>query len=724
MKPSLLILLCIFLRGQDMIHAQQNRLERPKVGLVLSGGGAKGLAHVGVIKVLEEVGMPVDYIAGTSMGGIVGGLYSIGYSADQLDSIAKVQDWDYLLTDDIPRRELSVEEKEDEDKYFVSFPIREKKLKLPPGVVTGQHIENLLSGLCAPVYDINDFSKFPIPFRCIGVDITTGEEVVLKEGNLPDALRATMSIPSVFTPIEVNGHLLVDGGLINNFPADQAKAMGADIIIGVDVTHGSYEREEIDNFLKVMEQAIFFYSSEKLIKTLKMSDLLINPEMGDYTAASFNDADSIIRKGEIAAREMFDEIMALADSIKRAGNIRSKPAIIPGAEDSLLLYKIEIQGLNNVSPQLVKGKLKLVDRNKFTTSDITEAIKRVYASLYFTKVTYTLEPLKDGVKLIVNVQERTGGLFRVGLHYDSDYKASLNLNTTFRNLLFDGSKLSLSAGLGEYPRFNFSYFINKGWKPGAAIEYEFNTFDVDLFQEEVRVSKFRYTENSIRLYTRSNIGRFYGIGLGLEFENLIINPNVNPLDFDKTADNYYNLFGFIEIDTYDDYFFPTRGFALQAEYKYINKKKFVPIHFLYANMGKAYRLNPRATLITSIYGTGSYGKSIPLPYLAYMGGLNDTYRNGVIPFVGFEFMEKFNKYAVVGTADLQVNFWRNFYTILKFNAGNLTSTIPQLFTNHDIHTGYGISIAHKSAIGPIQLTIMKAARKSSLISYINIGYWF
>lgn len=706
------------------LHAQPTGYERPKVGLVLSGGGAKGLAHIGVLKVLEEAGMPIDYIAGTSMGGIVGGLYSIGYTAEQLDSIARVQDWEYLLTDDIPRRELSIEEKEDEDKYFVSFPIKEKKLKLPPGVISGQHIENLLAELCTPVYRIHDFDMLPIPFRCIGVDIVTGEEVVLKEGNLPDALRATMSIPTIFTPIEFDGHLLIDGGLINNYPADEAKKMGADIIIGIDVTHGSYKKEEMDNFLKVMEQAIFFYSSDKFNKNLNMSDLLIEPDLKSYSMASFFNADSIIFRGEIAARKVYQDIKQLADSISALGSINPLPSIIPEEEDSLLLHDIEIVGLKKVSPQLVMGKLKLADRKKVTASGIREALKRVYASLFFTKVTYELEPLRDGIKLIVRVQERSGGLFRVGLHYDTDYKASLNLNTTFRNLLFDGSKLSLSAGLGEYPRFNFSYFINKGWKPGAAIEYEFNTFDVDLFQEEVRVSKFRYTENSLRLYTRSNIGRFYGIGAGLEFENLIISPNVNPLDFEKTADTYYNLFGFIEIDTYDDYFFPTMGFNLFAEYKYINKNKFVPIHFLYAYLGKAYRLNPHATLITSVYGTGSYGKSIPLPYLAYMGGLNNTYRNGVIPFLGFEFMEKFNQYAVTGAVDLQVNVWRNFYTLLKFNAGNLTSTIPQLFSNHDIHTGYGISIAHNSAIGPIQFTLMKASRKSSVISYINIGYWF
>ena len=214
------------------LEAQQNAQVRPKVGLVLSGGGAKGLAHVGVLKVLEEAGLNIDYIGGTSMGSIVGGLYAIGYDADSLEKLVLESDWDRLLSDDISRRNLSIEEKPDNDRFFVTFPLKERKLNLPVGMITGQNIENMFAELCTHISHIRDFDKFSIPYLCIGTDVESGKEMVFHQGYLPACMRASMAIPSVFSPKEIDGRLYVDGGVVNNFPAEHVKAMGADILIG------------------------------------------------------------------------------------------------------------------------------------------------------------------------------------------------------------------------------------------------------------------------------------------------------------------------------------------------------------------------------------------------------------------------------------------------------------------------------------------------------------
>ena len=303
----ILTFMCVF-----EIKAQTSVTKRPKVGLVLSGGGAKGLAHIGVIKVLEEAGIPIDYIGGTSMGSIVGGLYAIGYSSRQLDSIVRTIDWEEFLTDKVARRSLSMIEKDEEIKYLFAFPIREKKISLPSAIVEGQNISSMFSKLTSSVYNIKDFSQFPIPFLCMATDIEKGKPVVLKSGSLAAAMRASMAIPTVFSPEIIDGQEMLDGGLLNNFPVEEVKNMGADIIIGVDVGFRFYKKEEMNSMLKIMEQSIFMHSIESSQLSQKACNILITPRLAGYNASSFNKADSLIKRGEWAARQQFEKLRELA----------------------------------------------------------------------------------------------------------------------------------------------------------------------------------------------------------------------------------------------------------------------------------------------------------------------------------------------------------------------------------------------------------------------------
>jgi len=276
MRKSIYILffaMILLVPGQWVPGQDVQPGERPKVGLILSGGAAKGMAHVGVLKVIEQAGLKIDYIGGTSMGGLVSDLYAIGYDADSLGGRVASVDWDKLLSDDINRRELSIEEKPDYDRFFVSFPLRERKVKLPAGVVTGQNIENLFAELCSHVHNIQDFDQFQIPLLCVSADVATGAAVIHRDGYLPNAMRATMAIPSVFTPVNIDGRLLIDGGVVNNFPVDHVQAMGADILIGVNVGHQPFSAEDEVNFLKVMEQTVFLASNKLTKENIKLCDI-------------------------------------------------------------------------------------------------------------------------------------------------------------------------------------------------------------------------------------------------------------------------------------------------------------------------------------------------------------------------------------------------------------------------------------------------------------------
>ena len=521
-----IVFLCFIFLLPEFAFSQSQENPRPKVGIVLSGGAAKGIAHIGALKVIEEAGLPIDFIGGTSMGGIIGGLYSIGYNASELEKIVLTEDWNRLLSDDINRRDLSIDEKTEEDLFFVSFPIHESKVVLPTGIIAGQNIENRLNNLCAHVYNLKDFNQFQIPYLCVAMDVVSGDEVVIRSGYLPEAMRSTMAIPSLFEPVKKDTLQLVDGGVLNNFPADHVKNMGADILIGIDVGLESDSANRKNDLFKILGQTVMWTSAKKKDANRALCDIMIFPNLSGYGLSSFNESDSLIARGEKAARAVFPLLKALADSLNDLYDFQ------PGAPtyhppDSFLLKEIKISGLKRVSEQLIKGKLQLEVPSKVTPDDIYDAINNVYSSLYFEKITYEFqESYEDspgnGILLNIHVREKEGMLIRVGLNYNSDFKASVVFNATFRNLLLDGSKLSLNFGLGENPRFLASYFKNNGWKPGFGLDLELNNYDIFLYDGSRKVSTLDFTDYSARLYTQSIFKNSLALGIGVEFENQVI----------------------------------------------------------------------------------------------------------------------------------------------------------------------------------------------------------
>jgi len=283
---------------------------RPRVGLAFSGGGAKGFAHIGVLKVLEELGLPIDCITGTSMGSVIGGLYAIGYTTDSLTALARRKDWPQFFNDAATRRDLPMEEKLWDGRYFATFPIRKGNVQLPGGLVAGQKISALLSRLTWSVHHLTDFRELPIPFACVATDLETGEAVTLDHGFLPEAIRASIAIPTVFTPVKLNNRLLVDGGLTRNLPAVDVRQLGADIVIGVDVGAPLSSEEKLNSFFSIIDQISSFRAAEINTVQRQSCDILITPELTGLTAGSFDRADTLIKRGEMAARRLLPRLRA------------------------------------------------------------------------------------------------------------------------------------------------------------------------------------------------------------------------------------------------------------------------------------------------------------------------------------------------------------------------------------------------------------------------------
>ena len=270
--------------------------EDPKIGLVLSGGGAKGLAHIGALKVIDSLGIKIDYVGGTSMGAIVGGLYAAGYSAKELDSIFKSTDLTELIQDNVPRSAKTFYEKDDSERYALSLPFDDFKVSFPEGISGGQNIYNEFVRLLYHVKDIQDFNKLPIPFLCIATNIETGKPVLLDNGYLPEAIMASGTLPSLFEPSEVNGQILIDGGVVNNYPLDEVKAKGADIVVGVDVQDALAKRDALSSATEILVQINNYRTVKDMVNKIKETDIYIKPNIQDFSVIDFELRDEIIRK--------------------------------------------------------------------------------------------------------------------------------------------------------------------------------------------------------------------------------------------------------------------------------------------------------------------------------------------------------------------------------------------------------------------------------------------
>ena len=354
--------------------------QRKKVGLVLSGGGAKGVAHIGVLKVLEEAGIPIDCIVGTSMGSIVGGLYAIGYDACAMDTLVRCQDWPFLLSDKVYRYNLPFSEKESTEKYLLSVPIRKKGgISLPSGFISGQNIYNLFSDLTIGYHDSLDFSTLPIPFACVASNLVDGKDVILDKGYLPLCLRASMAIPGVFAPVRQGGMVLVDGGISNNFPVDVARRMGADVIIGVDVQSDLKNEKGLESVTGIIDQLVSFLGIQKYEDNKKLVDIYIKPDVTPYSAASFSrDAiDTLIARGEKVARSQWDELMALKRELglEESENKEKPRRNVVEMDDTVAVSRIHFVGINERDEKWLRRQERIKDHSLVTRDGNTFELK-------------------------------------------------------------------------------------------------------------------------------------------------------------------------------------------------------------------------------------------------------------------------------------------------------------------------------------------------------------
>lgn len=439
----LILLLCA------ISFCHQADAQRPKVGLALSGGGAKGLAHIGVLQAIDSAGLPIDFISGTSMGGVVGALYATGYSGKAIDSIARAVDWNVIFSTTPDMNRIPVDKKKENEEQAFEIRMKNRKVQIPSGMLESQELWLLLSELLMPAYAVKDFDQLSIPFRCVATDVLTGDAVVHAGGNLVYAVRSGMAIPSIFTAIDFEGMKLIDGGVVRNFPVKDVRNMGAELIIGCNVSAASLPADQMNSAINILYQTAFLRSSEDFKEEVKLLDMFIDIDLQHFSAGSFFSSDSILVIGKAAGDLYYPYFKRLADSLNAIKKMPFEANRLP-AKEKILIRGMTIVGLETTTKTAFFERLGLRANLAYTPSEISEAIREVFAMRLYKSITYELIPnAEGGASIVFKVQEHPPVGISGGFHYNTFSNIALLANYRVANLLTDKSESTVRLALGD-----------------------------------------------------------------------------------------------------------------------------------------------------------------------------------------------------------------------------------------------------------------------------------
>ena len=738
---KLAVLILIFVSSWS--YSQEKELINPRVGLVLSGGGAKGLAHVGVLKTLDSLGVRVDYIAGTSMGAVVGALYASGYTGKQLDSIIKSTNFDLLISDKVPRNSKTFFERKNAEKYILTLPFNKFKIQLPSSISRGQNVFNLLSKLTLNVSGIDDFSKLPIPFYCIATDIQTGQEVVLDHGNLAQAIAASSALPTLFQPVKLNNKLLMDGGIVNNFPIERLLSKNLDFIIGVDVQDDLLQDDELNSVSNIMLQINNFRAVEELKEKSKLSDIYIKPDVGDFSIISFGQGAPIIEKGQKETLKFLKELQ----SISKAQNFK-KTTLKFLKYNEISINKIKVFGLGKYTSSYVKGKLRFRNGETISYNDLGKGVNNLVATNNFDSFLYKLIPNGDRYDFNAELVEAKNTAFiRFGLHYDQLYNSAALLNLTKKQLLLKNDVVSVDFIFGDAPRYNFDYYIDKGfyWSIGINSKSNFINYKANpsFFSDNQQFSSTDKVEISISDFTNqffieTLIKKDLSIKVGVELKNLTISSKDNFFNSLLSTDSYtfedsnlFSLFGALKLDTLDDKFFPKNGILIEGNNQIFlsspgSNSYFSQFSFLKLNIAKAFSIFDNGSLILGAQSGVKIG-STDIKSLDFgLGGYGYNNINNYFSFFGYDYFSLSGDSFTKVYATLDYEIFKDHHINVAANFANIGDNI---FLNSEWvevlnHSGYAVGYGIETIFGPVEIKYNWSPDTNYSAYLINVGYWF
>ena len=703
-------------------HAQEktinNTTKKPKIGLSLAGGGAKGFAHVGVLKVLDSLGIKVDYIAGTSMGAIVGSLYASGYTANDIEKVILDTDFYGLIANEKKREETSLFNKNN-DKYLLNIPIVNGKINvLPKAISTGQKNIYMLKELLNNVSDVTDFSKLPIPFMCIGTNLETGKMEIFEKGDLIKSIMASSAYPVLLDPVKIGDSLYIDGAMTVNYPSKPLKDKGIDFVIGVDLSQPLATREELNSAVAILNQVIDYANVKETENQYKYTDINIKPDLKGFSATSYGDKVTILNRGLDEAEKYIGELNKLP---KRDNEFIRAPLNPIYAN----VYKIDSLALDNnqiYNRSYVQGKMGLKIPSLQTYSNINTMIDKLYATNNYKLINYDLIQQEDHNILKLNVTEDNAKLFlKFGLHYDEIFKTGLLINATVKRLFFRNSTLSFDGVVGDSPRYYFNYFVDNGYIPGFGLYASGMTLSPNNSTGNINEEWIWLQHNA---FIQSIWQDKFVIGGGIShdyYKSKVAGGNYGD------SEHFINPYVFIGSDTRDDKDFATKGFFLNAKsilLDFIDEEsddKVVQIN------GK-FQLNiPTASWLTyrmNFAGGFSLGKNIN-PYYQYRaGGIFEQRLGNFMDFYGYHFGSITGNNIMTLGNDFQFKIKKNYFINAHVNMINTFSEInfKDAIKIEDISGG--ITLGFRSPFGQIKVDYSKVMDKNKGILTVILGHWF
>lgn len=681
MKKLVCSLVLLFAVLSLFAEEQATTAKRKKVAVVLSGGGAKGTAHIGALKVLERAGIPIDIVTGTSMGSLVGGLYAIGYNAEALDTLVRGLDWTFLLSDreDVSRQ--SIGDRKKQNTYIISRTLNfGRQREAGGGFIKGKNINMLLEKLCMGYTDSMSFDRLPIPFACVATNIVDNTEIDIHSGRLPEAMRASMAIPAVFSPVRKGNMVLVDGFLTNNYPVDLARAMGADVVIGVTLQDTLRSAEGLNSTLSILMQVVDYKTMDKYDENVANTDVLIRVNPSGFSAASFNaDAiDSLIRRGEDAAMLCWDDLQALKRKIGVAPDY--KP----------VLRQPLHAGVSTDSLQYGDGGFRY------------------------------LPPRDPQIHL--------------GLRYDNEEMVALqaNLSLPLERTLAVSSDLTLRLGKRLLAGGDLIFHPRALRFSRPAISYYFRHNDIDVYYKGDCEYSVRYNQHQVLADPVNVTIRNFTLKAGLRwdyyhFSNQLKSDMWRNVDFHNA--HYFTYQAQLEFNSEDHFYFPTRGGWFQARYAYITDNfaqidDHIGISDVSALWRKSFSFGTRFTIENLFYGRLLFGTDIPHIYDNIIGGTRfGHYVEQQMPMVGMGNMEYADHHFIGWQLQARQRIGKNHYVRLMAAYAQQAPEIRNIMQTKPLIGGL-LAYDYNSMFGPLGGSLGYNSRTKSLDIYINLGYTF
>ncbi|NGP75712.1 BamA/TamA family outer membrane protein [Balneolaceae bacterium YR4-1] len=728
----LVLLLTVPFAGSAQLSDGPDTQAPRKVGIALSAGGAKGFAHIGVLKVLDEENIPIHFVTGSSMGAVIGGLYAAGYTPEQIEEIAINTDWQALFNDNLKpsSRDLSTFIST-RDTYMLSFPILEGLPQLPAGLVGGQNLSMLLHRLLLPFHDTDDFSELPIPFAAIATNLSTGESRRFESGYLPEVIRASAAIPSIFKPVSIDGELYIDGGVMRSIPAEDARDMGADIVLVSDVGEPVKPVEDLNNFVDILFQSVGFHLVKSDSAQMELADFYLRPDIEAFNSFSYEEVDALIKSGEEVAHEMMPRIKAMLNSVPTEGR-NEKPDI------SLRDREIDISSIHfdDIDRRLLNQARVIFDINppeKIAYSEIERKINRLYATGHFSLITYRIQndgSPEGGKSLTISFSDSQPDRLGFSMRYDTRYKASLLFGLQMRNVFGLGDQLNSNLRLGEVLGVGSHYEAPISLAPAISANADLNLYrsPIDYYESGQQLATIEIDRAVLHPYLSVRLFNYLELETGLKAEYYELSEAIGSNVLLADRQFLFSAVGKLEFNNLDRAYFSSRGFNLKvigeaSDKRYLSEATFSQV---IAGFDAALPLYDGLVLRMGAMAGQSNTSSLPFHYRFYQGGMtvNPLFNERHGPLWGYAVQQLSGSSLAALHGSLQFHLGRDIFLQTGWNAAHLSDSGIWKPSDFDWNEGYGLSLGALTLIGPINFSLSTPDFKNNYAFKVEVGYSF